>query len=128
MKNTIRIKAYRYCIQTGGGDYSTQILSFIVLISIQLFVLARRKAIIRLKNKKSPLFKINLCFNSTKEIVGTKFDNFYSGNFSTRISKTQAQEDISIIDLRSAISALHRGKLGLRLNDVTSHLSCVNQL
>jgi hypothetical protein len=128
MKNTLRIKAYHYCIQTGGGDSSTQILSFVALISIQLFVLVTRKAIDRLKNKKPPLFKINLCSNSSKEIVGIKFDNFYTGNFSTGISKTQAQEDISIIDLRSAISALHRGKYGLRLKDVTSHLSCVNQL
>jgi hypothetical protein len=128
MKNTLWIKAYRYCNQTGGGDYSTQILSFFVLISIQLFVLVTRKASGRSKNKKSPLFKINLCSTSAKEIVGIKFDNFYSGNFSTGISKTQAQEEISVIGLRSAISALQGGKYGLRLKDVTSHLSCVNQL
>ena len=95
MKNTLRIKAYRYCIQTGGGDYSTQILSFVVLISIQLFVLASRKATIRLKNKKSPQFKINLCSNSLKEIVGIKFDNFYLEIFQQEFPKHKLRKTLA---------------------------------
>jgi hypothetical protein len=128
MKNTLPYKLYHYCTLPGGGNYSTQISSLFVLIIVQLFVLLTRKVIAGLKNKKSPVFKINLCFNSVKGIVGTKFDNFYSGNFSTKISKTQAQESISIIDFGAAITTLHGGRSDLRFKEVTSHLSCVNQL
>jgi hypothetical protein len=86
---------------------------------------------IDLENTDKP--KINIFPNPSNGVVGIKFANISSGKFLIQISNTQGQtvfskEEEIIGDGVRYITTLQRGMYWLRLIDVTSHLSCVNQL
>jgi len=86
---------------------------------------------IELENTDKP--KINIFPNPSNGVVGIKFANISSGKFLIQISNTQGQtvfskEEEIIGDGVRYITTLQRGMYWLRLIDVTSHLSCVNQL
>jgi hypothetical protein len=71
--------------------------------------------------------------NPTNGIVGIKFDNISGGQLIIEIFNTQGQNVMQkeIPATGSAywqIATLQKGKYWLRLTDVTSRLSCVNQL
>jgi hypothetical protein len=86
---------------------------------------------IELENTDKP--KINIFPNPSNGVVGIKFANVSSGKFLIQISNTQGQtvfskEEEIMGDGVRYITTLQRGMYWLRLIDVTSHLSCVNQL
>ena len=86
---------------------------------------------IQLENTDMP--KINIFPNPSNGVVGIKFANISSGKFLIQISNTQGQtvfskEEEIIGDGVRYITTLQRGMYWMRLIDVTSHLSCVNQL
>ena len=86
---------------------------------------------IELQNSGIP--KINIYPNPSNGVVGIKFVNNYSGKFLIQISNTQGQtvyskEDEILGDGYKYITTLQRGMYWVRLIDVASHLSCVNQL
>ena len=86
---------------------------------------------IELENTDKP--KINIFPNPSNGVVGIKFANISSGKFLIQISNTQGQtvfskEEEIMGDGVRYITTLQRGMYWLRLIDVTSHLSCVNQL
>ena len=76
--------------------------------------------------------KINIYPNPSNGVVGIKFVNINSGKFSVQISNTQGQtvfsNEVEANGGLKYITTLQRGMYWLRLIDVTSHLSCVNQL
>ena len=77
--------------------------------------------------------KINIYPNPSSGVVGIKFVNIFTGKFLIQIFNTQGQtvfsKEVEIYgDSFRNITTLHRGMYWLRLIDVTSHLSCVNQL
>lgn len=86
---------------------------------------------VELKNSTVP--KINIYPNPSSGVVGIKFDNINTGKFLLQILNTQGQTvfskeiEVSGNSFRQ-ITTLQRGMYWLRLIDVTSHLSCVNQL
>lgn len=77
--------------------------------------------------------KIKIYPNPSNGLVGIKFDDISSGKFLVEIFNTQGQTvfsreiEVSGNSYRQ-ITTLQRGMYWLRLSDVTSHLSCVNQL
>ncbi|MFI5188152.1 MAG: choice-of-anchor E domain-containing protein [Chitinophagales bacterium] len=83
-----------------------------------------------LENSDAP--KINIYPNPSNGVVGIKFVNVNSGKFLVQISNTQGQtvfsNEVEANDGVKYITTLQRGMYWLRLIDVTSHLSCVNQL
>jgi len=83
-----------------------------------------------LENSDAP--KINISPNPSNGVVGIKFVNVYSGKFLVQISNTQGQtvfsNEVEASGGLKYITTLPRGMYWLRLIDVTSHLSCVNQL
>lgn len=85
---------------------------------------------IELENSNVP--KINIYPNPSSGVVGIKFVNIYSGKFLVQISNTQGQtvfsSEVEANGGLKYITTLQRGMYWLRLIDVTSHLSCVNQL
>lgn len=86
---------------------------------------------IELENTDKP--KINIFPNPSNGVVGIKFANISSGKFLIQISNTQGQtvfskEEEIFGDGIRYVTTLQRGMYWLRLIDVTSHLSCVNQL
>ena len=86
---------------------------------------------LRLENTDKP--KINIFPNPSNGVVGIKFENISSGKFLIQISNTQGQtvfnkeEEINGDGVRY-VTTLQKGMYWMRLIDVTSHLSCVNQL
>jgi len=86
---------------------------------------------IELENTDKP--KINIFPNPSNGVVGIKFANISSGKFLIQISNTQGQtvfskeEEINGDGVRY-VTTLQKGMYWMRLIDVTSHLSCVNQL
>ena len=80
----------------------------------------------------SNVLKINIYPNSSNGVVGIKFVNINSGKFLVHISNTQGQtvfsSEVESNGGLKYITTLQRGMYWLRLIDVTSHLSCVNQL
>ena len=86
---------------------------------------------VELENSNQP--KINIYPNPSDGVVGIKFVNTNSGKFIVQISNTQGQTVFSG-ELEASgegvnyVTTLQRGMYWLRLIDVTSHLSCVNQL
>jgi len=85
---------------------------------------------VELENSNEP--KINIYPNPSSGVVGIKFVNVTTGKFLVQISNTQGQTVFSNeVEANSGlkyITTLQRGVYWLRLIDVTSHLSCVNQL
>ena len=85
---------------------------------------------IELENSDEP--KINIYPNPSNGFVGIKFVNVNSGKFQVQISNTQGQTvfggEIEASDGVRYITTLQSGMYWLRLMDVSSHLSCVNQL
>jgi hypothetical protein len=86
---------------------------------------------IQLENTDKP--KINIFPNPSNGVVGIKFANISSGKFLIQISNTQGQtvfskEEEIMGDGVRYITTLPRGMYWMRLIEVTSHLSCVNQL
>ena len=86
---------------------------------------------IELENTDKP--KINIFPNPSNGVVGIKFANISSGKFLIQISNPKVRqfsrkEEEIIGDGVRYITTLQRGMYWLRLIDVTSHLSCVNQL
>jgi len=77
--------------------------------------------------KNSGESKINIHRDRSKNVVGIKFVNIFSGKFFFQISNTQGQTVFSK-ELDVSVTTLQRGMYWLRLIEVTSHLSCVNQL
>ena len=86
--------------------------------------------ILNLKISNEP--KINIYPNPSNGVVGIKFVNINSGKFQVQISNTQGQTvfggEIEASDGLRYITTLQSGMYWLRLVDVSSHLSCVNQL
>jgi len=71
--------------------------------------------------------------NHSPGIVGIKFDCIQSGKILVLITNEQGQSEVKkefeVLDSSyGQIATLQREVLWLRLTDVTSHLSCVNQL
>jgi hypothetical protein len=86
---------------------------------------------VELENSEEP--KINVFPNPSDGVVGIKFVNINTGKFLVQISNTQGQTVFSgEVEANGGglkyIATLQRGTYWLRLIDVTSHLSCVNQL
>jgi len=85
---------------------------------------------VELENSDAP--KINIYPNPSDGVVGIKFVNVITGKFLVQISNTQGQTVFSNeVEANGGIkyvTTLPRGMYWLRLIDVTSHLSCVNQL
>jgi len=80
-----------------------------------------------IRPKNSGESKINTPRAQRKNIVGIKFVNIFSGKFLFQISNTQGQTVFGK-ELDVSVTTLQRGMYWLRLIEVTSHLSCVNQL
>jgi hypothetical protein len=85
---------------------------------------------VELQNSDAP--KINIYPNPSNGVVGIKFVNTSTGKFLVQISNTQGQtvfsNEVEANGGLKYITTLQRGMYWLRLIDVTSHLSCVNQL
>jgi hypothetical protein len=86
---------------------------------------------VELENSNVP--KINIYPNPSNGVVGIKFVNINTGKFLIQISNTQGQTVFSNeVEANGEnyryVTTLQRGMYWLRLIDVTSHLSCVNQL
>ena len=86
---------------------------------------------VELENSNVP--KINIYPNPSNGVVGIKFVNINTGKFLIQISNTQGQTVFgSEVEANGEnyryVTTLQRGTYWLRLIDVTSHLSCVNQL
>ena len=64
--------------------------------------------------------------------IGIKFDDIHSGKILVFIKNTQGQslekKEFEVFGLSSTSSNVTKRIYGLRLTDVTSHLSCVNRL
>lgn len=128
-KEEFESSAYKflYTAQEGGGTYyfrvkqvySNGYVRFTDIKSIEL--------------ENSDKLKINIFPNPSNGVVGIKFANNYSGKFLIKISNAQGQtvfskeEEIYGGGIRY-ITTLQKGMYWLKLIDVTSHLSCVNQL
>jgi hypothetical protein len=80
-----------------------------------------------IRPKNSGESKINIHRDRCKNVVGIKFVNIFSGKFLFQISNTQGQTVFGK-ELDVSVTTLQRGTYWLRLIEVTSHLSCVNQL
>ncbi|MFI5132988.1 MAG: choice-of-anchor E domain-containing protein [Chitinophagales bacterium] len=89
---------------------------------------------IRLVNLESPLLpKFIIYPNPSDGIVGIKFDNISGGQLTVQIFNTQGQSVIQKEFPATGssywqIATLQKGKYWLRVTDVTTRLSCVNQL
>ncbi|HMG67877.1 MAG TPA: choice-of-anchor E domain-containing protein [Chitinophagaceae bacterium] len=85
---------------------------------------------VELENTNNP--KINIYPNPSNGVVGIKFVNTNAGKFLVNISNTQGQtvfsNEIEASGGLMYITTLQKGMYWVRLIDVTSHLSCVNQL
>jgi len=95
------------------------------------YTLAGEIILVKLKNSDEP--KINIYPNPINYVVGIKFVNIFTGKFLIQISNTQGQtvfsKEVQIYGERFRfIATLQGGMYWLRLIEVTSHLSCVNQL
>jgi type IX secretion system substrate protein len=128
-KNEFEANGYRFVYSAADGNgtyyfrvkqvYSSGYVRFTDIKSIEL------------ENTDKP--KINIFPNPSNGVVGIKFANISSGKFLIQISNTQGQtvfskEEEIIGDGIRYITTLPRGMYWLKLIDVTSHLSCVNQL
>ena len=116
-----------YTATAGSGDYYFRVKQ----VYSSGFVRFTDVKSIELENTDKP--KINIFPNPSNGVVGIKFANISSGKFLIQISNTQGQtvfskEEEIIGDGVRYITTLQRGMYWLRLIDVTSHLSCVNQL
>jgi hypothetical protein len=128
-KNEFEANGYRfiYTATDGDGDYYFRIKQ----VYSSGYVRFTDIKSIALQNTDKP--KINIFPNPSNGVVGIKFANISSGKFLIQISNTQGQtvfskEEEIIGDGVRYITTLQRGMYWLRLIDVTSHLSCVNQL
>jgi len=84
-----------------------------------------------LKNSDFPIFTIYP--NPSNGIVGIKFDNIYTGHLNIQIYNSQGQtlvkKDISAIGLSYAqVAMLRTGVYWMKLTDLKSQATCVNQL
>jgi len=116
-----------YTATAGNGDYYFRVKQ----VYSSGFVRFTDVKSIELENTDKP--KINIFPNPSNGVVGIKFANISSGKFLIQISNTQGQtvfskEEEIVGDGVRYITTLQRGMYWLRLIDVTSHLSCVNQL
>ena len=116
-----------YTATAGNGDYYFRVKQ----VYSSGFVRFTDIKSIDLENTDKP--KINIFPNPSNGVVGIKFANISSGKFLIQISNTQGQtvfskEEEIVGDGVRYITTLQRGMYWLRLIDVTSHLSCVNQL
>ena len=116
-----------YTATAGNGDYYFRVKQ----VYSSGFVRFTDVKSIELENTDKP--KINIFPNPSNGVVGIKFAKISSGKFLIQISNTQGQtvfskEEEIVGDGVRYITTLQRGMYWLRLIDVTSHLSCVNQL
>jgi hypothetical protein len=86
---------------------------------------------VTLENSDFP--KFTLYPNPSNGIVGIKFDNISTGHYSIQIYNTQGQtmvkKEITMTGSSyMQVATLERGVYWLRLTDVKSQASCVNQL
>ncbi|HYM92812.1 MAG TPA: T9SS type A sorting domain-containing protein, partial [Chitinophagaceae bacterium] len=86
---------------------------------------------VELESSDKPKFTVYP--NPSDGIVGIKFDNKTGGQMIVQIFNTQGQcvvrkEIVAAGGSFYQVATLQRGKYWLRLTDVTSQLSCVNQL
>ena len=86
---------------------------------------------VTLENSDFP--KFTLYPNPSNGIVGIKFDNIITGHFNIQIYNTQGQTMVKkdIVTNGSSyvqVATLESGVYWLRLTDVKSQASCVNQL
>jgi hypothetical protein len=86
---------------------------------------------VTLENSDFP--KFTLYPNPSNGIVGIKFDNIYTGHFNIQIYNTQGQLMVKkdIVANGSSyiqVATMENGVYWLRLTDVKSQTSCVNQL
>jgi hypothetical protein len=130
-KNPPNNNNYRYVYSTGNNTkngvyffrarqvYSNGYTRFSEIKSVEL--------------KSSVLPKFNFYPNPSDGIVGIKFDNNFDGKLSVQIFNMQGQaimnKEIFVSGASYCqIATLHRGVYWLKLTDVTTKLTCINQL
>jgi Secretion system C-terminal sorting domain len=120
---------YKYIYTTGKSENTKYFFRIKQVYSNGYPRFSEVKSVI-LENSDAP--KINIYPNPSSGVVGIKFVNIYSGKFLVQISNTQGQtvfsNEVEANGGLKYITTLQRGVYWLRLIDVTSHLSCVNQL
>jgi hypothetical protein len=127
-KNSIS-NGYKYIYTTGKSE-NTKYFFRIKQVYSNGYPRFSEVKFVELENSDAP--KINIYPNPSNGVVGIKFVNIYTGKFLVQISNTQGQtvfsNEVEATGGLKYITTLQRGMYWLRLIDVTSHLSCVNQL
>jgi hypothetical protein len=121
---------YQYLYAAGAGDRGVY---FFRIKQVWTNGYTRFSEVKSMALEKSTLPGYTIYPNPSSGIVGIKFDNILSGKILVLISNAQGQTvtrkeiEVSGPSYRQ-IATLQRGVYWLKITDVTSHLSCVNQL
>lgn len=121
---------YKYLYAVGAGNRGVY---FFRIKQIWSNGYTRYSEVKSMALEKSTLPGYTIYPNPSSGIVGIKFDNILSGKILVLISNAQGQTvtrreiEVSGPSYRQ-IATLQRGVYWLKMTDVTSHLSCVNQL
>ncbi|MDP4263629.1 MAG: T9SS type A sorting domain-containing protein [Bacteroidota bacterium] len=129
-KNTISNDPYRITYRAVSGENGVYYFRVKQVYSNGYTRFSNIKQV-TLENSDFP--KFTLSPNPSNGIVGIKFDNITSGRFNIQIYNTQGQtmvkKDLSLTGSSYVqVASLERGVYWLRLTDVKSQASCVNQL
>jgi hypothetical protein len=129
-KNTTNSDPYRFVYRAVNGESGTYFFRIKQVYSngYTRFSIIRQ---VELKNSDFPAF--TLYPNPSNGIVGIKFDNITDGHFTIQIYNTQGQMMVKkeiVVGEASylQVATLESGVYWLRLTDVKSRSSCVNQL
>jgi hypothetical protein len=129
-KNTTNSSVYRLVYQASsgnGGDY------FFRVKQVYANGLGRYSNIRQVTLENSDFPKFTLYPNPSIGIVGIKFDNILTGHFNIQIFNTQGQVMVKkeiVVNASSyvQVAKMESGVYWLRITDVKSQTSCVNQL
>jgi Secretion system C-terminal sorting domain len=129
-KNTSNSDPYRFLYQAGGGQGGPYYFRIKQVYSNGYSRFSNIKQV-SLENSDFP--KFTLSPNPSNGIVGIKFDNSITGHFNIQIYNTQGQtmvkKDLNVTGSSYLqVASLKSGVYWLRLTDVSSQASCVNQL
>ena len=129
-KNTTNNDPYRLVYRATDGESGVY---FFRIKQVYSSGYSRFSKIQQVTLENSDFPKFTLYPNPSSGIVGIKFDNIYSGHFNIQIYNTQGQmmvkKDIVVSGSSYVqVATLENGVYWLRLTDVKSLASCVNQL
>ena len=129
-KNATNTDAYRSVYRTANGEKGVY---FFRIKQVYSNGYSRFSNIRQVTLENSDFPRFTLYPNPTNRIVGIKFDNIYTGHLNIQIYNTQGQTMVKKEMVVSGasylqVASLESGVYWLRVTDVKTERSCVNQL